>query len=72
MKPIKRSRIRLIIGKYYFRYKRYLEWFFGEVKFARENRDGYARFFCLQASDSIIKTLERSRYVASSIIKLKT
>lgn len=39
MQPIQRSKLRIIIGKYYFTCKRYLEWFFGGVQFARKKRE---------------------------------
>lgn len=35
LKPKKRTRLRLIIGKLYFTYKRYLFWLFGRIKFSR-------------------------------------
>ncbi len=36
LRPIKRSTLRITIGKMYFTYKRYLEWYFGDKKFAKE------------------------------------
>ncbi|WP_248924548.1 VanW family protein [Paenibacillus hamazuiensis] len=36
MKPVKRSRLRLFLGTAYFQFKRYMEWYFGKTKFARE------------------------------------
>lgn len=34
LKPIKRSHIRIYFGTMYYRFKRYLDWFFGSKKFA--------------------------------------
>jgi len=33
-KPIKRSKLRLFFGRSYYRFKRYLKWYFGKKKFA--------------------------------------
>jgi vancomycin resistance protein VanW len=35
MKPIKRSRLRIALGKFFYTNKRYLEWYFGNVKFSK-------------------------------------
>lgn len=41
LRPIKRSQLRIYFGKKYYRFKRYLDWYFGEKKFAkhRPNHD---------------------------------
>lgn len=36
MKPKKRSKARLLLGSYYFKFKRYLEWYFGNIRFAKQ------------------------------------
>ncbi|MFD2611361.1 VanW family protein [Paenibacillus gansuensis] len=38
MKPIKRSKARLFLGTAYYRMKRYAEWYFGGVKFAKQKQ----------------------------------
>lgn len=35
IKPIKRSKIRIFLGKIYYTTKRYLEWYFGSLKYAK-------------------------------------
>ncbi|MCT4564373.1 MAG: VanW family protein [Maledivibacter sp.] len=35
MKPIKRSRMRIALGKLYYTYKRYFEWYFSSKKYSR-------------------------------------
>ena len=35
MKPISRSKIRIALGQVYYTYTRYLEWYLGNVKFAK-------------------------------------
>ena len=35
MKPAPRTRLRIILGKWYYQYRRYLSWYFGNFKFAR-------------------------------------
>lgn len=35
MKPIKRSKIRIFLGKGYYTFMRYLEWYFGDKKYAK-------------------------------------
>jgi hypothetical protein len=35
MKPIKRSALRIMLGKIVYRMKRYVEWYFGRIKFAK-------------------------------------
>lgn len=35
MKPKKRSQIRIAIGRIYYTYRRYIEWYFGKTKFAK-------------------------------------
>lgn len=39
MEPIKRSKYRIALGKLFYTYKRYLEWYFGRTKFARTFKD---------------------------------
>ncbi|RKD31815.1 VanW family protein [Thermohalobacter berrensis] len=36
MQPKKRSKLRIVMGQKYYRLKRYLEWYFGNKKYARE------------------------------------
>lgn len=36
MEPVKRSKIRVILGKVFYTYKRYFEWYFGDLKFANK------------------------------------
>jgi vancomycin resistance protein VanW len=36
LKPIRRSKLRLKLGTYYFRFKRYVEWYSGNKKYAAE------------------------------------
>jgi vancomycin resistance protein VanW len=36
LKPIKRSKLRIALGTLYYRCKRYIEWYFGKTKFAKE------------------------------------
>ncbi|WIV12764.1 VanW family protein [Proteiniborus sp. MB09-C3] len=36
MKPVKRAKARIALGKIYYTYNRYLEWYFGNTKFARK------------------------------------
>jgi len=36
MKPKVRSKTRLRLGRLYFQYKRYVEWYFGNTKFAKQ------------------------------------
>lgn len=39
MKPKKRSRLRLKVGSYYFKIKRYMKWYFGSTTFAKRILD---------------------------------
>ena len=34
-KPKKRSRIRIGLGKLYYTYKRYIDWYFGNIKYSK-------------------------------------
>lgn len=40
MKPKIRSRLRLMLGRIYFTFKRYFQWYFSKIKFTKEIRDG--------------------------------
>jgi vancomycin resistance protein VanW len=39
LKPIKRSQIRIFLGKKFYRFKRYIDWFFGNKKYAVKKGD---------------------------------
>ena len=39
LKPIKRSPLRIYLGKKYYRSKRYLDWFFRDKKFSVKKED---------------------------------
>lgn len=39
LKPIKRSRLRIYFGKKYYRFKRYLDWYFGQKTFAKLRKE---------------------------------
>lgn len=41
MKPKKRSRLRVKAGSYYFKLKRYMKWYFGNVTFASRMFDDH-------------------------------
>lgn len=35
MKPVRRTKVRIALGQVYYTYKKYLEWYFGNTKFAK-------------------------------------
>ncbi|SDY32705.1 vancomycin resistance protein VanW [Evansella caseinilytica] len=39
LKPVKRSPVRIYAGKKYYRFKRYIAWYFGKKKYAAEKQD---------------------------------
>lgn len=39
-KPIRRGRLRLLLGGLYFKLRRYLKWAFGGTRFARRQNGG--------------------------------
>lgn len=39
MKPIKRTKFRIVLGKVFYKNKRYIEWYFGNIKFAKKIED---------------------------------
>lgn len=58
LKPIKRSKIRLFIGKHYYRYRRNLYWFFGNVKFAIHKEIIPYTYACFSHSTPLLRQLK--------------
>lgn len=58
LKPIKRSKLRLIAGKGYFTYKRYLYWIFGGVKFSKEKSNALLPYIQFSHQTPLIRNLK--------------
>lgn len=58
LKPKKRSKLRLLAGPYYFRYKRYLEWYSGKVKFAKQAGGGPLPYCIFEHKTPLLRQLK--------------
>lgn len=58
MQPVKRSKLRLYFGKKYYQYKRYLEWYFGGVNFARSKLEHPLAFPVFEHRTPLLRKLK--------------
>lgn len=58
MKPVKRTRLRITLGKFYYRAKRYLEWYFGKKIYAREFRTSLLPFVVFKHQTPLVRKLK--------------
>jgi vancomycin resistance protein VanW len=58
LKPIKRSKLRLTLGTLYYRCKRYMEWYFGQTKFAKEIQNKPLAFTTFKHQTPLLRQLK--------------
>jgi vancomycin resistance protein VanW len=58
MKPIKRSGLRIALGKIIYTYKRYLEWYFGNVKFSKNIVNGSLPYTVFKHQTPLLRQLK--------------
>ena len=58
LKPIKRSKLRIYCGKLYYRFMRYLEWYFGEKKYALKKEDTCLPYVVFQHKTPLLRKLK--------------
>ncbi len=58
MKPKHRSRARIWLGSYYFKLKRYLKWYFGKAKFAKQFDYVLQRYSVFKHQTPILRKLK--------------
>ncbi len=58
MKPVKRSRLRLLLGAYFYRCKKYAEWLFGSTKFASKLQENKLPFTIAEHQTPLIRNLK--------------
>lgn len=83
IKPIKRGKFRIMLGKQYYRIKRYFEWYMGNKKYAREHRKENLDYIVtkhktplyrklknvdMELQENKVKNLEIASYKLSKII----
>jgi vancomycin resistance protein VanW len=56
--PKKRSRIRIAVGKLYYTIKRYLDWYFGGVKYAKSRTAELLPYSCFKHQTPLIRKLK--------------
>lgn len=58
MKPVKRTNVRIALGKVYYTCSRYLEWYFGNTKFARKREAGSLPYTVFKHQTPLIRQLK--------------
>ncbi|MGJ0848141.1 vancomycin resistance protein VanW [Tissierella praeacuta DSM 18095] len=58
LKPIKRSKLRLIAGKSYYTSKRYIEWIFGGIRFSKEKSNALLPYIQVTHQTPLIRKLK--------------
>ncbi|MBP1989802.1 VanW family protein [Paenibacillus eucommiae] len=58
MKPIKRSKLRLTLGKAYYIGKRYMEWYFGKTNFAKKIQKDTLPFMIFKHQTPLLRQLK--------------
>lgn len=58
MKPKKRSRLRVKAGSYYFKLKRYMKWYFGNVTFASRMLDDHLPHLAASHATPLLRKLK--------------
>lgn len=58
LKPKKRSKVRLLIGKYYYRCKKTLFWIVGDIKFSRHKESAPFKYTYITHSTPLIRQLK--------------
>lgn len=56
-KPINRSKLRLLLGKYYYTVRRYLYWSFGGLKFAKKQADKRLPYVIFRHASPLLRSL---------------
>lgn len=73
LKPLKRSKLRLIAGKIYYTYSRYVLWFAGKIKFARKHSLQPLKYHFFSHSTPLLRQLKDvdMQYQINKITNLK-
>ena len=73
LKPKKRSKLRLYIGKKYYTFKRYLLWISGKYKFAKKKTKKDLKYKCFEHKSLLLRNLRDVDmiYQYNKIINLK-
>jgi len=73
LKPVERSKLRLYFGKKYYQYKRYVEWYFGRVRFAHSQLENQLAFKVFEHKTPLLRKLKNVDmwYQYNKIINLK-
>jgi len=58
MKPVERSKARIRLGKAFYTYQRYLEWYFGKVNFARKKEDDLLSYIYFTHKTPLVRKLK--------------
>ena len=58
LKPVQRSRLRIMLGSCYYRYKRYLSWYFGKTKFATSFADSRLPYLVFRHRTPLLRKLQ--------------
>lgn len=73
LKPLNRSKLRLLAGKSYYTLSRYMLWYFGRLKFARKQSSQYLKYVYFSHSTPLLRKLKdvEMQYQYNKIINLK-
>lgn len=58
MKPMKRSRFRIFLGKMYYRFRRYLRWYFGGLKYAKDKKSPKLKYLAFTHKTPLLRKLK--------------